>query len=142
MRFMMMVRATKATESGAMPSQEMINAMMSYNEALMQAGVLLDGGGLQPSSSGFRVAWNGGKKSVVDGPFAETKELIAGYWIIQVKSKEEAVEWAIRCPNPYEGADGAIELRPLFESPDLTDDEEIIRKENEMMAQLEKNKKS
>jgi hypothetical protein len=142
MRFMMMVRATKATESGAMPSQEMINAMMSYNEALMQAGVLLDGGGLQPSSSGFRVAWNGGKKSVVDGPFAETKELIAGYWIIQVKSKEEAVEWAMRCPNPYEGADGAIELRPLFESPDLTDDEEIIRKENEMMAQLEKNKKS
>lgn len=142
MRFMMMVRATKETESGVMPSQEMINAMMSYNEALMQAGVLLDGGGLQPSSSGFRVAWNGGKKSVVDGPFAETKELIAGYWIIQVKSKEEAVEWAMRCPNPYEGADGAIELRPLFESPDLTDDEEIIRKENEMMAQLEKNKKS
>ncbi|HYF80224.1 MAG TPA: YciI family protein [Symbiobacteriaceae bacterium] len=142
MRFMMMVRATKETESGAMPSQEMINAMMSYNEALMQAGVLLDGGGLQPSAAGFRVAWNSGKKSVVDGPFAETKELIAGYWIIQVKSKEEAVEWAMRCPNPYEGADGAIELRPLFESPDLTDDEEIIRKENEMMAQLEKNKKS
>lgn len=142
MRFMMMVRATKETESGAMPSQEMIDAMTSYNEALVKAGVLLDGGGLQPSSAGARITWTGGRQSVVDGPFAETKELIAGYWIIQVQSKEEAVQWALRCPNPYEGADGAIELRQFFETPELTDDEETIRRENEMIAEMEKNKRS
>src|SRR5262252_11142361 len=112
MRFMMMVRANRDTEAGVMPEEKLIAAMGKYNEELAKAGVLIDGAGLQPSSKGARIKFSGGKPTVVDGPFAETKELIAGYWLIQVNSKEEAIEWAKRCPNPFgEGAEGEIELR-------------------------------
>jgi len=100
MRFMMMVRANRDTEAGVMPEEKLIAAMGKYNEELAKAGVLIDGAGLQPSSKGARIKFSGGKPTVVDGPFAETKELIAGYWLIQVKSKEEAIEWAKRCPAP------------------------------------------
>lgn len=142
MRFMMMVKASSDSEAGAMPSEELITAMMKYNEELVKAGVLLDGGGLQPSSTGVRITWPDGKPKATDGPFAETKELIAGFWIIQVKSREEAVEWAMRAPDPHGRGQGQIELRPFFEAPDLTDNEELIRKENELMAQAEKNRQS
>lgn len=140
MKFMMIVKASKESEAGAMPSLELINEMMAYNEAMVKAGILLDGGGLQPSSTGVRISWPGGKPKATNGPFAETKELIAGYWIIQVKSREEAIEWAMRCPNPMGNEEGQIELRQLFETPELTDDEETIRKEDELRAALEKQK--
>lgn len=141
MRFMMIVKANTASEAGALPSEEMIKAMMAYNEALVKAGVLLDGGGLQPSSTGVRITWPNGKPVATDGPFAETKELIAGYWIINVKSREEAIEWAMRAPNPAGNAEGQIELRPFFEAPDLTDNEELIAKENELRALSEQQKR-
>src|SRR5262252_4845777 len=99
MRFMVMVKATKDSEAGKMPSEELLAAMAKYNEELVKAGVMLDGNGLQPSSKGARIKFSGGKRTVVDGPFAETKELIAGYWLIQVKSREEAIEWAKRVPD-------------------------------------------
>jgi hypothetical protein len=134
MRFMMMVRATKETEAGVMPSEALIAAMTKYNEELVKAGVMLDGAGLQPSSKGARIRFSGNKVSVVDGPFAETKELIAGYWIIQVKSRQEAIEWAKRCPNPYEGADGEVELRQFFEMEDFAPSEAVDR-----AKELEKN---
>lgn len=121
MRFMMMVRANRDTEAGVMPEEQLIAAMTKYNEELAKAGALVDLGGLQPSSKGARIKFSGGKPTVVDGPFAETKELIAGYWVIQAKSKEEAIEWAKRCPNPFgEGAAGEIELRQLFELEDFS----------------------
>jgi hypothetical protein len=120
MRFMMIVKASKDSEAGKMPSEELLAAMGKYNEELMKAGVLLDATGLQPSSKGARIKFSGGKRTVIDGPFAETKELIAGYWIIQVKSKEEAIEWAKRVPAPHgENADGEIEIRQLFELEDF-----------------------
>jgi hypothetical protein len=118
MRFMVIVKATKDSEAGVMPSEEMLAAMAKYNEELVKAGVLLDGAGLQPTSKGARIRFSGDKRSVIDGPFTEAKELIAGYWIFQTKSKEEAIEWAERCPNPY-GADGEIEIRQLFELDDF-----------------------
>src|ERR1700752_3967313 len=105
MRFMMIVKASKDSEAGKMPSEALLDAMGKYNEELVKAGVLLDGAGLHPSSKGFRVKFSGGKKTIVDGPFTETKELIAGYWIIQVKSREEALEWAKRIPAPQEAGD-------------------------------------
>src|SRR5207249_11225125 len=109
MRFMMIVKANKDTEAGVMPDEKLIAAMMKYNEELTKAGALLDLSGLQPSSKGARIKFSGGKRTVIDGPFAETKELLAGYWLIQVKSKEEAIEWAKRCPNPHgEAAEGEI----------------------------------
>src|SRR3989442_13759915 len=101
MRFMMIVKASKDSEAGIMPGGDLLSAKGKYNEELMKAGVLLDGAGLQPSSKGARIKFSGGKRAVVDGPFAETKELIAGYWIIQVKSREEAIEWAKRAPAPH-----------------------------------------
>ena len=111
MRFMMIVKATKDSEAGVMPSEEMISAMTKYNEELAKAGVLLDLTGLHPSSKGARVRFSGAKRTVIDGPFPETKELIAGYWLIQVKSKQDAIEWAKRAPNPYgEGGEGYIEI--------------------------------
>ena len=120
MRFMMIVKANKDSEAGKMPSEELLACMQKYNEQLMKAGVLLDLSGLQPSSKGARVKFSGGKQTVMDGPFAETKELIAGYWLIQVKSKEEAIEWARRVPAPHgEGNDGEIEIRQLFELEDF-----------------------
>ena len=118
MRFMVIVKATKDSEAGKMPSEEMLGAMARFNEEMVKAGIMLDGAGLQASSKGARIRFSGNTRSVIDGPFAETKELIAGYWIIQVKSKAEAIEWMKRCPNPYEG-DGEIEIRQFFEMEDF-----------------------
>jgi len=118
MRFMVIVKASKDSEAGKMPSNELLGAMAKFNEELVKAGVMLDGNGLQPSSKGARIRFSGKNRTVIDGPFAETKELVAGYWIIQVKSKEEAIEWMKRCPNPHEG-DSEIELRQVFEIEDF-----------------------
>ena len=118
MRFMIIVKATKDSEAGKMPPEDLLAAMAKYNEELVKAGVMLDGAGLQPSSKGVRVRYSGAKRTVIDGPFAETKELMAGYWIIQAKSKEEAIEWVKRVPNPHE-EDGEIEIRQLFELEDF-----------------------
>ncbi len=118
MRFMVMVKASPESEAGVMPSQELLAAMGRYNEDLVKAGILLAAEGLQASSKGKRVRFSGDKRTVVDGPFAETKELIAGFWIIQVKSLEEAVEWVKRCPNPMDGG-GEIEIRQIFEQDDF-----------------------
>jgi hypothetical protein len=116
----MIVKANKNTEAGVMPDDRLIAAMTKYNEEMAKAGVLLDGAGLQPSSKGARIKFAGGKRTLVDGPFANTSELIAGYWLIQVNSKEEAIEWAKRCPAPHgEGSEGEIELRQLFELDDF-----------------------
>jgi hypothetical protein len=118
MRFMIIVRATQDSEAGALPSEELLTAMGKYNEELARAGILLAGEGLQPSSKGARVRFSGPQRTVVDGPFAETKELIAGFWLWQVKSKEEAIEWVKRCPNPMPG-DSEIEIRQVFEAEDF-----------------------
>ena len=115
---MVIVRATKDSEAGALPSEALLTAMGQYNEALAKAGILLAGEGLQPSSKGARVRFSGPKRTVVDGPFAETKELIAGFWLWKVKSKEEAIEWVRRCPNPMPG-DSEIEIRQVFEAEDF-----------------------
>jgi len=126
MRFMILVKANKDYEAGAMPSEDMLTAMADYHEQLAKAGVLLDGNGLHPSSKAFRITWSGGKRRVHDGPFTETKELIAGYTIIQVKSEGEAREWAKRMPNPHE-EDGEIEIRQLFELEDFGPSDAIER---------------
>jgi len=124
MRFIVFVKATKDSEAGVMPSEELLGAMAKFNEEMVKAGVMLDGNGLQPSSKGARVRFEGDKRSVIDGPFAETKELVAGYWILQVKSKAEAIEWIKRCPNPhYE--DGEIEIRQIFELEDFGDSKAV-----------------
>ena len=137
MKFMMIVKANKESEAGVMPSEELLSRMAKYNEELMKAGVLLDLAGLQSSSKGARIKYSGGKRvGVVDGPFAETKELIAGYWIIQVKSREEALEWAKRAPAPHETQDCEIELRQFFELEDFGQSEAIDR-HRELGKQLE-----
>lgn len=118
MRVMVIVKATKDSEAGTLPSKELFEAMGKYNEELVNAGIMLAGDGLKPSSAGKRVRFSGTKRSVVDGPFTETKELIAGYWIWQVRSMEEAVEWLKRCPNPMPG-ESEIEIRPFFEAADF-----------------------
>jgi hypothetical protein len=120
MRFMVLVKATSESEAGALPSTEMLNAMGKYNEELAAAGVMLAGEGLHPSSKGARVKFSGSRRTVTDGPFAETKELIAGFWILQVKSREEVIEWVKRCPNPMEG-ESEIEIRQIFEADDFGD---------------------
>ena len=120
MRFMMIVKATKDSEKGVMPSEKLIAEMANYHEELQKAGVLLDASGLKPSSKGWRVKYAGAKRTVIDGPFTEAKELIAGYTMIQVKSREEAIEWARRFPNPaVDGKEGEIEVRQLFELEDF-----------------------
>jgi hypothetical protein len=126
MRFMVIIKATKDSEAGVMPSEEMLAAMAKYNEELLQAGVMLDGTGLQPSSKGARVRFSGDKRTVIDGPFTEAKELIAGYWLFQVKSKEEAIEWVKRCPNPHP-EDCEIEIRQLFELDDFGESPAVDR---------------
>ena len=126
MRFMMIVKATKDSEAGVMPSEDMLGAMADYHEELSKAGVLLDGNGLHPSSKGWRITWSGGRRTISDGPFAEAKELIAGYTIIQVKSREEAFEWAKRFPNPS-ADDGEIEVRQMFELDDFSQGEAVER---------------
>jgi hypothetical protein len=128
MRFMIIVKATKDSEAGVMPEEKLLAEMAKYHEELVKAGVLLDGSGLQPSSKGWRIRYSGGKRSVIDGPFTETKELIAGYTLIQVKSREEAMEWTRRFPNPaIGGKDGEIEVRQLFELEDFAPSETIER---------------
>jgi hypothetical protein len=118
MRFMVMVKANDDTEAGVMPSQELLTEMGKYNEELVKAGVMLAGEGLQPSSKGARVRFSGKDRTVIDGPFAETKELIAGFWLIQVRSLDEAIEWVKRCPNPMDGP-SEIEIRQVFELEDF-----------------------
>jgi hypothetical protein len=117
-RFMVMVKATEDSEAGVLPSQELLAAMGRFNEELVKAGVMVAGEGLQSSSKGVRVRFSGDKRSVIDGPFAETKELVAGFWIFQVKSLEEAIEWVKRCPNPMSG-ESEIEIRQIFEADDF-----------------------
>ena len=119
MRFMVIVKATPNSEAGALPSKELLAAMGKFNEELVKAGVMLAGEGLQPSSKGARVRFSGGKRTVTDGPFAETKELIAGFWLWQCKSKEEAIEWVKRCPDPMPGEDAVLEIRQVFEDDDF-----------------------
>lgn len=118
MRFMILVKATKDSEAGAPPSQELLEAMMAYNEELVKAGIMKGGDGLQPSAKGVRVQFDGPKRAVVDGPFAETKELVAGFWIWQCASLQEAIDWAKRCPNPMRG-DSEIEIRRIYEAEDF-----------------------
>ena len=125
MRFMVMVKATQDSEAGALPTRELLDAMMAYNEELVKAGIMKGGDGLQPSSKGVRVQFDGSKRSVVDGPFAETKELVAGYWLWECRSLDEAIAWVKRCPNPMPGP-SEIEIRPLF---DLADFGEVVTPE-------------
>ena len=135
MRFMMIVKASKDSEAGVMPSEKMLGDMAKYNEQLVKAGVMLDGAGLKPSVNGARIKYAGDKRTVVDGPFDETKELVAGFWIIQVKSRDEAVEWAKRVP--FE--DGEVELRPFFELEDFAPGP-AIEHHRRVGAELEKQK--
>ena len=118
MRFMAIVKANQDSEAGVMPSEQLLTEMGKFNEELVKAGVMLAGEGLHPSSKGARVRFSGGKRTVIDGPFPETKDLVAGFWLLQVKSKEEAIEWIKRCPNPMEG-ESEIELRQVFEAEDF-----------------------
>ena len=138
MRFMVMVKATKDSEAGVLPSEELLTAMGKYNEELVKAGVMLAGEGLQPSSKGARVKFSGDKRTVTDGPFTETKELIAGFWLIQVKSKEEAIEWVKRAPNPMPG-ESEIEIRQVFETEDFGEEltPELREQEERLRAQLD-----
>ncbi|MET0576187.1 MAG: YciI family protein [Mesorhizobium sp.] len=139
MRFMVIVKATEDSEAGIMPSEELLTAMMKYNEELVKAGIMLAGDGLHPSSKGARVHFSGDKRTVIDGPFAETKELIAGYWIWQVRSLDEAIEWVKRCPNPMLG-ESEIEIRQLFDIEDFGDaaTPEIRQQEQRLRAETEK----
>ena len=144
MRVMVIIKATANTEAGVMPSEKLLADMSKFNEELVKAGVMLAGDGLHPSSKGKRVRFSGGKKTVIDGPFAETKELIAGYWIWQVKSMDEAVEWARRCPEPMPGEDAELEIRPFFEAEDFGDEftPELREKEAKLRAELERQQTS
>ena len=138
MRVMVMVKANDETEAGTPPDTQMLEEMGRYNEELVKAGVMLDGDGLQPSSRGVRIQFSGDDRSVVDGPFAETKELIAGYWIWQVRDMDEAIEWAKRCPNPT-GEESVLELRPVFELDDFGDNvtPEVREREERLRSELE-----
>ena len=135
MRVMVMVKATPNSEQGTLPTEELIREMTDYNEQLAKAGILLAGEGLKPSSEGARVRFSGRDRSVTDGPFAETKELVAGFWLWQVRSMEEAIEWAKRCPNPMPGEDSDLEIRPVFEMEDFGDamPQELRDRENEIL---------
>lgn len=136
MRFMIIVKANADTEAGKMPEESMLQVMGDYHEELANAGVLLDASGLKPTSQGFRVHYKAGKVSIVDGPFAESKELIAGYTLIQVKSKEEAMEWAKRFPNPHGTSDCSIEVRPLFELEDFGPSEAVDQMREQVYAKI------
>ena len=143
MRVMVIVKATKSTEAGALPSEQLLADMGKFNEELVKAGVMLAGEGLHPSSKGKRVTFSGSKRTVVDGPFAETKELIAGFWLWQVKSMEEAVEWVRRCPNPMPGEESTIEIRPVFEADDFGKEftPELRVQEERLRAEIERQRK-
>ena len=137
MRFMIFVKASPESEAGILPSEELMTAMGNFNEELAKAGILIDCDGLQPSSKGARVRFSGDRRTVIDGPFAETKELIAGYWLWEVKSKQEAIDWVKRCPNPMPGTDAEIEIRQVYEAddfgaeltPQLREQEERLREQ-------------
>ncbi len=137
MRCMIIVKATKDSEAGALPDEKLLTDMGKFNEELVKAGVMLSGEGLQPSSKGARVKFSGSKRTVIDGPFAETKELIAGFWVWQVKSKEEAIEWVKRCPNPMKG-ESEIEIRQVFEAEDFGGEftPELREQEERLRAQM------
>ena len=138
MRFMIMVKADKNTEAGVMPSEKLLAEMGKFNEELVKAGVMLAGEGLHPSSKGARVQFSGDKRTVTDGPFTETKERVAGYWLWQVRSMDEAIEWAKRCPNPT-GEESVLEIRPVFELDDFGDNvtPEVREREERLRSQLE-----
>lgn len=140
MRVMVIVKATKNSEAGVMPSEKDFAEMGNYNEELVKAGIMLAADGLHPSSKGKRIRFAGGKRTVVDGPFTETKELIAGFWLWQVKSIEEAVEWARRCPDPMPGEDAELEIRPVFEVDDFGKEfsPELRAQEDRIRAEIEK----
>lgn len=141
MKVMVFVKATEGSETGEMPSQELIEAMMAYNEELVKAGIMLGGDGLKPSSEGVRIRFSGKDRSVTDGPFAETKELVAGYWLWEVKSMQQAIDWVKRCPNPM-NEDSDIEIRPLFQpedfgeefTPELQEDWKRLQAESKKLA--------
>ena len=144
MRFMILVKADKNSEAGVMPSEKLLTDMGKFNEELVKAGVMLAGEGLHPSSKGARVKFSGDKRTVTDGPFTEAKELIAGFWLWQVKSKEEAIEWVKRCPNPMPGTESEIEIRQVFEAEDFGAEftPELRKQEERVRAQAEQLKKS
>jgi hypothetical protein len=143
MRVMVIVKASKESEAGVMPSEKLLTEMGKFNEELVKAGVMLAGDGLHPSSKGKRVRFSGTKRTVIDGPFAETKELIAGYWIWQVKSMDEAVEWVRRCPNPME-SESEIEIRPVFEAEDFAAEmtPELRAQDERLRAEIERQRKA
>jgi hypothetical protein len=138
MRFMVLIKANADSEAGVMPSEELLAEMGKYNEELVKAGVMLAGEGLHPSSKGARVRFSGKKRTVIDGPFAETKELIAGFWLLQVKSMDEAIEWVKRVPNPFEG-ESEIEIRQVFEADDFGAEytPELRERDERLRAQIE-----
>ena len=140
MRFMILVKADKNSEAGTLPDEKLLTEMGNFNEELVKAGVMLAGEGLQPSSKGARVKFSGSTRTVTDGPFPETKELIAGFWLWQVKSKEEAIEWVKRCPNPFPGTESEIEIRQLFEAEDFGAEftPELREQEERLRAQMGK----
>lgn len=144
MRFMMVVKASQDSEAGVMPSPQLFEAMARYNEELARAGVLVAAEGLHPSSSAIRISYPepGGKPKVLDGPFTEAKEIIAGFTLIEVKSREEAIQWAMRMPDPHGFGEGEIELRQVFEAPELTQDPEALAKEVEMREQVTRKPRS
>jgi hypothetical protein len=145
MRFLVLIKATKDSEAGVMPSEQLLTEMGKFNEELVKAGVMLAGEGLHPSSKGARVRFSGAKRTVIDGPFAESKELIAGFWLWQVNSKEEAIEWVKRCPNPH-NEETEVEIRQIFEAedfgaeftPELREQEERLRAQSEQLAKQSK----
>jgi hypothetical protein len=143
MKVMVMIKATPESEAGVMPSEQLLTDMGNYNEALVKAGILLGGDGLQPSAKGSRVKFSGANRTVTDGPFTETKELVAGFWIWQVQSMEEAIAWVKRCPNPMSG-ESEIEIRPIFEASDFGDEftPELRAQEEQIWAAAEKLKNS
>ena len=144
MRVMVIVKATKNSEAGVMPSEKLLADMGKFNEELVKAGIMMAGDGLHPSSKGKRVRFSAGKKTVIDGPFSETKELVAGFWIWQVKSIEEAVEWVRRCPDPMPGEESEIEIRPAFEAEDFGAEftPELRAQEERLRAEIERKRGS
>jgi hypothetical protein len=139
MRVMVLVKATEDSEAGVMPTEQLLSEMMKFNEELVKAGVMLAGDGLRPSSEGVRVTFSGSERKVINGPFAETKELLAGYWLWEVKSIDEAIEWVKRAPDPMPGTEGVIEIRPVFEADDFGDEltPELREKEERLRREVE-----
>lgn len=140
MRVMVIIKATKSSEAGVMPSEQLLADMGNFNEQLVKAGIMLGGDGLHPSSKGKRVRFSGGAKTLIDGPFAETKELIAGYWIWKVESMDEAIEWVRRCPDPMPGETSEVEIRPIFEAEDFGSEftPELRAQEERLRAEMER----